>query len=99
MLTNKNLSKALKLLRAYHRVPLVQISIPMGVCHSHLSELENDRRSVTLNGLEIYSTFFKIRVSTLVYFAEELSKLPGDAPEVDRMKVFVEACERYEPKA
>jgi transcriptional regulator with XRE-family HTH domain len=64
------LNRALRLLRAYHHLTQAQVAKRAGLSKSYVSELESGRKKVGIDVLEIYSSVFKIPVSSLMLFAE-----------------------------
>lgn len=50
----------------------VELADRLGVSKSHISEIENGNKSPSLDLIERYSEAFKIPVSSIMFFAEEL---------------------------
>lgn len=50
----------------------VELAERLGVSKSHVSEIENGNKSPSLDLIERYSEAFKIPVSSIMFFAEEL---------------------------
>ena len=48
------------------------LAVNLGISASYLSEIENGRKAPALDLLEKYSDVFKVKLSTLILFTEEL---------------------------
>ena len=66
------LGEALRLIRVFHDMKQVELAERLGVSKSHVSEIENGNKSPSLDLIERYSEAFKIPVSSIMIFAEEL---------------------------
>ncbi len=66
------LGEALRLIRVFHDMKQVELADRLGVSKSHISEIENGNKSPSLDLIERYSEAFKIPVSSIMFFAEEL---------------------------
>lgn len=66
------LGEALRLIRVFHDMKQVELAECLGVSKSHISEIENRNKSPSLDLIERYSETFKIPVSSIMFFAEEL---------------------------
>jgi len=66
------LGEALRLIRVFHDMKQVELAERLGVSKSHVSEIENGNKSPSLDLIERYSEAFKIPVSSIMFFAEEL---------------------------
>ncbi len=69
------LNNALKLIRVYHNVSQKQLAADLGISNSYLNEIEKGKKTVTLEVLGRYSSYFKIPKSSLLYFAEQSEAL------------------------
>ncbi len=67
------ISKALKLIRQYHKFSLTELSDRLSISISYLSELESGKKEPTLDTLQKYADFFKVPLSSLVVFSETLA--------------------------
>ena len=64
---------ALRLVRVFHDMSQTALADRLGISKSYLSEIEKgEKKRVTLELLERYSEVFKIPVSSLVFFAEQV---------------------------
>ncbi|MGK9236837.1 helix-turn-helix domain-containing protein [Inquilinus limosus] len=64
------LSKALRLVRVYHDLSLVEAAERVGLSKSYVSELEKGHKKVTMEVLEKYAEAFDMPMSSLMLFAE-----------------------------
>lgn len=71
----KMTGKALKLIRQFHNVKQYQLAAELKISKSYLSEIESETKEVTLDLLEKYSTYFKIPMSSLMLFSENLDSI------------------------
>lgn len=64
---------ALRLVRVFHDMSQTALAGKLGISKSYLSEIEKgEKKKVTLELLERYSEVFKIPVSSLIFFAEQV---------------------------
>ena len=66
--------KALKLIRKYYNFQQNDLASKLGISRSYLSELESGKKEVSLDLLRKYSEFFKLPVSSLMLFSENLDR-------------------------
>lgn len=64
--------EALRLIRVFHDLKQVELAENLGVSKSHISEIEKGNKSPSLDLIQRYATEFKIPVSSIMFFAEEL---------------------------
>lgn len=64
--------RALKLIREFHRLSQSEVAGKVGLSNSYISELEKGSKKPTVEVLEKYAKTFRIPVSSLVLFAEEV---------------------------
>ncbi len=79
------LNDAIRLVRIYHGLGVSQVAEKVGFSKSYISELESSEKNVTLEVLRRYSDAFKIPISSLMLFAEQVAG--GGSAEVVRFKV------------
>jgi transcriptional regulator with XRE-family HTH domain len=65
-------SRALKLVRQYHRLTQAELAEKLELSKSFISELEAGNRKPSLDVLEKYAGFFRMPLSSLVLFSEQL---------------------------
>jgi transcriptional regulator with XRE-family HTH domain len=68
------LNEALRLIRVYHDVRQSEMAEKLGISKSYLSEIEHDRKRPTLDLVEKYAEIFKIPVSSIMFFSENMGK-------------------------
>lgn len=64
--------EALRLIRVFHDLKQVELAGRLGVSKSHISEIEKGNKSPSLDLIQRYAAEFKIPVSSIMFFAEEL---------------------------
>jgi transcriptional regulator with XRE-family HTH domain len=74
--------RALRLIRQYHRLSQVELSVKLGLSKSFLSEIEKGHKKASIDVLERYANFFRIPLSSLLLFAERTET--GDFSERSR---------------
>lgn len=79
------INDALRLIRLYHGLSQKQIASELSLSQSMISEIESGTKSVSIDVLEKYSQRLNIRMSQLVFFAEELA----DNPAKGKGKLFI----------
>lgn len=70
------INEALRLLRLYCRYSQAEMADRLSVAQSMVSEIERGRKNVTMDLLEAYSRAVDIRMSQLLFFAEEIEGEP-----------------------
>ena len=66
------LNRALKLLRTFHQLSQVELAKRLGLSNSYLSELESGIKSPSVEVLGQYSAIFKLPLSSILLFSEQL---------------------------
>lgn len=77
-------SRALKLIRDYHRLSQTELANRLGLSKSYISELETGSKKASLEVLERYADKFAIPMSSLVLFAERME----NSNIADRTRLF-----------
>ncbi|MBN8647294.1 MAG: helix-turn-helix transcriptional regulator [Caulobacterales bacterium] len=72
------LSETLRLLRVFHDLKQVELAERLDVSRSYVSELENGNRTPSLDVIKKYSEFFKIPISSIMFFSENLGGTKTD---------------------
>ncbi|OWY29301.1 helix-turn-helix transcriptional regulator [Herbaspirillum robiniae] len=67
------LNRALRLLRTYHQLKQIELAKQLGVSNSYLSEIEKGVKAPGMDLLEKYSQLFKMPVSSILLFSEQMS--------------------------
>lgn len=70
------INNALRLLRLYLGLSQKELSNELEISQSMISEIEKGSKGVSMEILEKYSTQFDVRMSKLLFFAEELDGEP-----------------------
>lgn len=74
------IGEALRLIRVFHDLKQVELAARLGVSKSHLSEIENGNKMPSLELIQRFSEEFRMPVSAIMFFAEELpNALRGDS--------------------
>ena len=68
------LNKALRLLRVYHDLSVSEAAGRLGLSKSYVSEIENNKKKVSLDVLEKYASAFDVPMSSLLLFSEQMEK-------------------------
>ena len=63
---------ALRLIRVFHELKQFELAEKLGVSKSHISEIEKGNKSPSLDLVRRYAIEFKLPVSSIMFFAEEL---------------------------
>lgn len=72
-----NISRALTLLRKYHRIKQYELAEHLDISNPYLCEIEKGRKSANLELLQKYSDFFEIPVSSILYLSERMDSDKG----------------------
>jgi transcriptional regulator with XRE-family HTH domain len=67
------LNEALRLIRVYHDVNQSEMAEKLGISKSYLSEIESGRKKPTLDLIDKYSEIFKVPVSSIMFFSENMN--------------------------
>lgn len=66
------LSEALRLIRVFHDLKQFELADRLNISKSHISEIERGTKTPSLELIEKYSAEFRIPVSAIMFFAEEI---------------------------
>ncbi len=66
------INEALRLIRVFHDMKQYELAERLKVSKSHISEIENGNKTPSLELIEKYSVEFRIPVSAIMFFAEEI---------------------------
>lgn len=78
-------SRALKLVRQYHRLTQAELAKKLNLSKSFISELEAGNRKPSIDVLEKYAENFKLPLSSLMLFSEQVNSDNWQ----ERSRVFV----------
>ncbi|MEZ5832507.1 MAG: helix-turn-helix transcriptional regulator [Dongiaceae bacterium] len=70
------INEALRLLRLYCGFSQAEMAKRLSVAQSMISDVEGGRKNVTLDLLEAYSAAVGVRMSQLLFFAEQIEGQP-----------------------
>ncbi|KQM53765.1 transcriptional regulator [Sphingomonas sp. Leaf208] len=70
------INEALRLLRLYCRYSQTEMAERVGVTQSLISDVEGARKAVSMDLLEAYSAAVNVKMSQLLFFAEEIEGQP-----------------------
>ena len=68
------IDKALTLIRVFHNIKQKDLAESLSVSPSYLSEIESGKKQVTVDLLQKYADHFRIPLSSLLYFSEQIDK-------------------------
>ncbi len=66
------LNEALKQIRVFHQLKQVELANDLGISKSYLSEIESNKKSVSMDLLEKYADYFSVPASSLMLFSENM---------------------------
>lgn len=66
------INEALRLIRVFHDLKQFELAERLGISKSHISEIEKGSKTPSLDLIERYAQEFRIPVSAIMFFAEEL---------------------------
>ena len=76
MTKRKTINEALRLIRLYSKLSQADLAERLGVSQSMVSDVESGRKGVSMDLLDAYSRALDIRMSQLLFFAEEIEGQP-----------------------
>lgn len=68
------LSETLRLLRVFHDLKQHELAEMLDVSKSYISEIENGNRTPSMEVIQRYADAFKVPVSSIMFFAENLDE-------------------------
>lgn len=68
------IGEALRLMRIFHDLKVVELAEKLGASASHISEIENGKKKPSLEMIEKYAKAFETSPSMIMFFAEELKE-------------------------
>lgn len=72
------LSEALRLLRVFHDLKQNELAEKLDVSRSYVSEIEKGNRTPSLDLIDRYSQVFKVPVSSIMFFSEQIESAQND---------------------
>jgi len=77
------LNEALKQIRMFHQIKQVDLASELGISKSYLSEIESNKKAVSMDLLEKYADYFSVPASSLMMFSENI----GAAKRSDKLRL------------
>ncbi|SIT18452.1 DNA-binding transcriptional regulator, XRE-family HTH domain [Thalassolituus maritimus] len=77
------LNEALKQIRVFHQIKQVELADKLGISKSYLSEIESNKKPVSMDLLEKYAEYFSVPASSLMMFSENMDA----AKKSDRLRL------------
>lgn len=75
------IGEAIKIIRVFNGLTQQELALKLDISHSYLSQIESGKRTPTLDTISSVSSEFRIPVSSLMFFSEQLG---SDQTESDR---------------
>jgi transcriptional regulator with XRE-family HTH domain len=79
------IGEAFKIVRVFNNMTQQELAKELGISHSYLSQIESNKRTPTLETIKGFSSFFKIPVSSVMFFAEQLDGGEGETDKQARL--------------
>ena len=80
------LSEALRLLRVFHDMKQAELAEALDISKSYVSEIENGNRVPSYDVIQKYAEEFKVPVSSIIFFAEQIDGAKQKAAVGNRAK-------------
>jgi transcriptional regulator with XRE-family HTH domain len=74
------LHEALKQIRLFHQLKQIELAAELDISKSYLSEVESNRKHVSMELLEKYAKYFSVPVSSLMLFSENMDAAKNSDP-------------------
>jgi len=102
------IGEALRLIRVYHDIKASDLAKQLGISSSYLSEIENQKKTPSIELINKYADIFNTKPSSILFFHEQLqdeilkekdspySQLKGKFTKTIRSKIitFLQAIEK-----
>lgn len=69
------LSEALRLMRVFHDLKQTELAGKLDISKSYVSEIEKGNRTPSLDLIERYAEVFKVPVSSILFFSEQIESV------------------------
>lgn len=66
------IGEALRLIRVLHDCKVSELSKAIGISPSYISEIENNKKTPSMDIIEKYAGFFETKVSNIMFFSESI---------------------------
>ncbi|MBN2396733.1 MAG: helix-turn-helix transcriptional regulator [Candidatus Atribacteria bacterium] len=68
-------NEALRLIRIFHDLKAKELAEKLSISQSYLSEIENNKKTPSLELINKYSEVFNLKPSTILFFSEQYDNL------------------------
>ena len=68
------LGEALRLIRIFHDCKTANLAKALDISPSYISEIENDKKTPSMEILKKYASYFNTTISAIMFFAEDIEK-------------------------
>jgi transcriptional regulator with XRE-family HTH domain len=72
------IGEAFKIIRIFNNLTQQELGRELGISDSYLSQIESGKRTPTLETIQNFSAHFRIPVSRLMFFSEQLGSGEGE---------------------
>lgn len=79
------LGEAFKIIRVFNNLTQQELATALGISDSYLSQIESGKRTPTVQTIRDFSAHFRIPVSTLMFFSEQLGSGEGEDDKESRL--------------
>ncbi|MCA8909394.1 MAG: helix-turn-helix transcriptional regulator [Rhodospirillaceae bacterium] len=83
------LSEVLRYIRIFHGLSQIEMAQRLGISNSYLSELENNKKTPSLEIVKIYSDEFNIQPSTILFFSESIHNMTLEPLETKNLRINI----------
>lgn len=80
------IGEAFKIIRVFNGLTQQQLSSDLNISHSFLSQIESGKRNPTLATIEAFARRFRIPVSSLMLFSEQLRPAETESDNKSRIR-------------
>lgn len=68
------LGEGLRLIRVFHDCKVGELAVALDLSASYISEVENGKKTPSINTLKKYANYFDTTVSAIMFFSEDIEK-------------------------
>ena len=84
-----HLAEALRLIRVFHDLKQCELSNRLGISKSYVSEIETGRKEPSIGVISKYAEEFKIPLSSILFFSEQLYNARATMDESNEIRNLV----------
>jgi len=89
------LGEALRLIRVFHDCKPSELAAALGLSASYLSEIENGKKTPSMDVLQKYADYFDTTLSAIMFFSEDIAKVkPTKAAITKKLIKFLQIIEK-----